>query len=65
MIGPDMTLTIDFDLQKEAAAQLAGRRGAVVVINLRPASCSPWRALPVLIPMTSTTMCGGVRSRAM
>ncbi len=33
VIGPDMTLTIDFDLQKEAAAQLAGRRGAVVVIN--------------------------------
>ncbi|MFN0124099.1 MAG: penicillin-binding transpeptidase domain-containing protein [Blastocatellia bacterium] len=29
----DLTLTLDYDLQKEAHAQLAGKRGAVVMLN--------------------------------
>ncbi|HKQ80084.1 MAG TPA: penicillin-binding transpeptidase domain-containing protein [Blastocatellia bacterium] len=32
-VGPDMVLTIDFDLQKAAAEQLQGKRGAVVMLN--------------------------------
>src|SRR5262249_54070706 len=31
--GPDMVLTVDFDLQKAAAEQLKDRRGAIVVVN--------------------------------
>ncbi|MFN7944925.1 MAG: penicillin-binding transpeptidase domain-containing protein [Blastocatellia bacterium] len=32
-VSKDLTLTIDYELQKEAAAQLAGKKGAVVVFN--------------------------------
>lgn len=32
-VGKDITLTIDFDLQREAAEQLKGKRGAVVMLN--------------------------------
>src|SRR5215475_13501555 len=32
-VGPDMVLTVDFDLQKAAAEQLKDRRGAIVVLN--------------------------------
>ncbi len=32
-VGPDLVLTIDFDLQKEAFAQLQGKHGAVVMLN--------------------------------
>ncbi len=32
-VGQDLTLTIDFDLQKEAFAQLKDKRGAIVLIN--------------------------------
>jgi penicillin-binding protein A len=32
-IGQDMVLTIDYDLQKAAAEQLEGKRGAVVMLN--------------------------------
>lgn len=33
VIGRDLILTVDFDLQKEAAAQLAGKSGAIVMLN--------------------------------
>ncbi len=32
-VGPDLTLTIDFDLQKEAFNQIRDKRGAVVMLN--------------------------------
>jgi peptidoglycan glycosyltransferase len=32
-IGQDLTLTLDYELQKEAAAQLSGKHGAVVWLN--------------------------------
>ncbi len=32
-VGQDMVLTIDYDLQKAAAEQLQGKRGAAVVLN--------------------------------
>jgi penicillin-binding protein A len=32
-VGQDMVLTIDYDLQKAAAEQLQGKRGAVVMLN--------------------------------
>jgi hypothetical protein len=32
-VGQDMVLTVDFDLQKAAAEQLQGRRGAIVMLN--------------------------------
>ncbi len=32
-VSKDMTLTIDYELQKEAAALLVGKRGAVVMLN--------------------------------
>src|SRR5262249_41348379 len=32
-VGQDMALTIDYDLQKAAAEQLQGKRGAVVMLN--------------------------------
>src|SRR5581483_775774 len=32
-VSRDLTLTVDFDLQREAAAQLAGKKGAVVMLN--------------------------------
>jgi penicillin-binding protein A len=32
-VGRDLVLTIDFELQKEAFAQLQGKRGAVVMLN--------------------------------
>src|SRR5262249_48326769 len=32
-VGPDMVLTIDFDLQKAAAEQLKDRRGAIIMLN--------------------------------
>ncbi|MGH9837714.1 MAG: penicillin-binding transpeptidase domain-containing protein [Blastocatellia bacterium] len=34
-VGQDITLTVDFDLQREAADQLKGKRGAVVMLNPR------------------------------
>ena len=33
VIGRDLVLTVDFDLQKEAAAALTGKLGAVVMLN--------------------------------
>ncbi len=33
VVGRDLVLTIDFDLQKDAAAALAGKSGAIVVLN--------------------------------
>ena len=33
VIGRDLVLTVDFDLQKEAAEKLAGKSGAIVMIN--------------------------------
>jgi hypothetical protein len=32
-VGQDITLTVDFDLQREAAEQLKGKRGALVMLN--------------------------------
>ncbi|MGH9939839.1 MAG: penicillin-binding transpeptidase domain-containing protein [Blastocatellia bacterium] len=32
-VGQDMVLTIDYDLQKAAAEQLQGKRGAIVMLN--------------------------------
>ncbi len=32
-VGQDLTLTIDFDLQRAAAEQLQGKRGALVMLN--------------------------------
>jgi peptidoglycan glycosyltransferase len=32
-VGPDLVLTIDYDLQKTAYEQLQGKRGAVVMLN--------------------------------
>ncbi len=32
-VGQDLALTIDFDLQREAAEQLKGKRGAIVLLN--------------------------------
>ncbi|HKE06078.1 MAG TPA: penicillin-binding transpeptidase domain-containing protein, partial [Blastocatellia bacterium] len=32
-VGPDMVLTIDYDLQKAAAEQLKDRRGAIIMLN--------------------------------
>jgi hypothetical protein len=32
-VGQDMVLTIDYDLQKAAAEQLLGKRGAIVMLN--------------------------------
>ena len=32
-VGQDIALTIDFDLQREAAEQLKGKRGALVMLN--------------------------------
>ncbi|HWQ36166.1 MAG TPA: penicillin-binding transpeptidase domain-containing protein [Blastocatellia bacterium] len=32
-VSRDLTLTIDYELQKEAAAQLSGKKGAVVMLN--------------------------------
>lgn len=32
-VGPDLVLTIDYDLQKAAFEQLQGKRGAVVMLN--------------------------------
>jgi cell division protein FtsI/penicillin-binding protein 2 len=33
VIGRDLVLTVDFDLQKEAAEKLAGKSGAIVMLN--------------------------------
>jgi cell division protein FtsI/penicillin-binding protein 2 len=33
VIGRDLTLTIDYELQKDAFAQLGGKRGAIVLLN--------------------------------
>lgn len=33
VIGRDLVLTVDFDLQREVAEQLAGKSGAIVVLN--------------------------------
>lgn len=33
VIGPDLVLTVDFDLQKEANGLLAGKSGAIVALN--------------------------------
>ncbi len=49
-VGPDLTLTIDFDLQKEAAEQLKGRRGAIVMLNPQTGELLALASMPSFDP---------------
>jgi cell division protein FtsI/penicillin-binding protein 2 len=49
-VGRDLTLTIDYELQKEAAAQLAGRRGAVVMLNPQTGELLALASMPSFDP---------------
>jgi cell division protein FtsI/penicillin-binding protein 2 len=49
-VGPDITLTIDYELQKEAAAQLSGKRGAVVVLNPQTGEVLALASMPSFDP---------------
>jgi len=49
-VGQDITLTIDFELQKEAAAQLSGKRGAVVLLNPQTGEVLAMASMPSFDP---------------
>ncbi len=49
-VGQDLTLTIDFELQKEAAAQLSGKRGAVVLLNPQTGEVLAMASMPSFDP---------------
>ena len=49
-VGQDLTLTIDFELQKEAAAQLSGKHGAVVMLNPQTGELLALASMPSFDP---------------
>jgi hypothetical protein len=49
-VGSDLTLTIDFDLQKEAAEQLKGKRGAIVMLNPQTGELLALASMPSFDP---------------
>jgi len=49
-VGHDLTLTLDYELQKEAAAQLNGKRGAVVMLNPQTGALLVMASMPSFDP---------------
>jgi cell division protein FtsI/penicillin-binding protein 2 len=49
-VSKDLTLTVDYELQKEAAAQLAGKKGAVVMINPQTGEILAMASAPAFDP---------------
>lgn len=49
-VGKDLTLTVDFELQREAAEQLKGKRGALVMLNPQTGEILAMASAPSFYP---------------